>query len=62
MLPERFCCNRGFAAATGLSTGVLATQYLNVLFQVRFGPSRLCLPVSPGDSTLSRRTVMNYAG
>jgi hypothetical protein len=62
IIHERFCCNRGFAAAPSLSAGVLAAQSLNVLFQVRFGPSRLRLPVSRSDSTISRRTVMNNAG
>ena len=62
IIHERFCCNRGLAAATSLSAGVLAAQSLTVLFQVRFGPSRLCLPVSQRDSTISRRTVMNNAG
>jgi len=40
----------------------LATQSLNVLFQVRFGPSRLRAPVSRRDCAISRRTVMNNAG
>ncbi len=35
IIHERFCCNRGFAAATRLSAGVLAAQSFNVLFQVR---------------------------
>ena len=61
IIHERFYCNRGLAAATSLSAGVLAAQSLTVLFQVRFGPSRLCLPVSQRDSTISRRTVMNNA-
>lgn len=62
IIHERFCCNRGFPAATSLSAGVLVAQSLNVLFQVRFGPSRLCLPVSPRDSAISRRNVMNNVG
>ncbi len=62
IIHERFCCNRGFAATTSRSAGVLATQSLTVLFQVRLGPSRLCLPVSLGDSTISQRSVMNSAG
>jgi hypothetical protein len=45
-----------------LMAGVLAAQSLDVLFQVRLGPSRLCLPVSPGDCAISRRTAMNNAG
>ena len=62
MIHERFCCNRGFTAATSLSAGVLATQSVDILFQVCLPPSWLCLPVSPGDSAISRRTVMNNAG
>jgi hypothetical protein len=42
--------------------GVLAAQSLTVLFQVRLGPLRLCLPVSLRDSTISQRTIMNNAG
>ena len=62
IIHERFCCNRGFATTTSLSAGVLAAQSLDVLFQVRLGPSRLCVPVSLRDSSISRRTVMNNAG
>jgi hypothetical protein len=62
IIHERFCCNRGFAIATSLSAGVLATQSFSVLFQIRLGPLRLCLPVSLRDSTISQRTVMNNAG
>jgi hypothetical protein len=49
IIHERFCSNRGFTATTSQSAGVLASQSLDVLFQVRLGPSRLCLPVSLGD-------------
>ena len=41
---------------------MLTAQSFDVLFQVRLGPSRLCLPVSLGDCTISRRIVMNNAG
>ena len=42
--------------------GVLVSQSLDVLFQVGLGSSpRLCLPVSLGESMISRRTVMNGA-
>ena len=61
ILHEHFCSNRGFAATISLSAGVLAAQSLDVLFSVRLGPSWLCLPVSPGDSTISRRSVMKNA-
>jgi hypothetical protein len=62
IIHERFCCNRGFAATTGLSAGVLAAQDFDILFQVCLSPSRLRLPVSPSDCAISRRTVMNNAG
>ena len=55
IIHEQFCCKRGYATATG----VLAAQSLNVLFQVRLGPSRLRWPVSSRVYTFSRRTVMN---
>jgi hypothetical protein len=45
-----------------LTAGMLAAQSLDLLFQVRLGPSRLCLPVSPGDCAISPRIVMNNAG
>jgi len=62
IIHERFCCNRGSAAATSLSAGRLAAQSLNVLFQVRVGPSRLRVPVSQCGCAISRRTVMNNVG
>jgi len=43
---------------TGMPAGGLAPRSLNVLFQVRLGPSGLHAPVSPGDFAISRRTVM----
>ena len=58
IIHERFCCNRGYA----VPTGVLATQSVNVLFQVRFRPSWLRLPVSQRVCVFSRRTAMNNAG
>jgi hypothetical protein len=51
-------------ACTRLScvqAGGLAAQSLNVLFQVRLGPSRLHAPVSLRDSAISQRIVMNNA-
>ena len=54
--------NRGFAATTSLSAGVLAAQDLDILFQVCLHAWQLRLPVSPGDCAISRRTVMNNAG
>jgi hypothetical protein len=39
---EGFYCNRGYAVATG----VLATQSIDILFQVCLPSSWLCLPVS----------------
>ena len=68
IIHERFYCNRGFAAATSqhvlnnMLAGGLASRDLDVLFQVRLGPSGLHAPVSRGDSTFSRRTVTNNAG
>ena len=56
---------RGYLAdgSNGKKTAaVLVARSLNVLFQVRFGPLRLCSAVSQRDSTISRRTVMNNAG
>jgi hypothetical protein len=44
------------------SAGRLAAQSLNVLLQVRVGPSRLRVSVSQHGSTISQRTVMNNAG
>jgi hypothetical protein len=46
----------------GMPAGGLAPRDLNVLFQVRIGLSGLHAPVSPGDSVISRRTIMNNAG
>jgi hypothetical protein len=45
----------------GMLAGGLAARSVNVLFQVRFPPSRLHAPVSQRASTISRRSVMNYA-
>jgi hypothetical protein len=47
---------------SGMPAGGLAPRDLNVLFQVRLGLSGLRAPISLGDSTISRRTVMNNAG
>jgi len=46
----------------GTQAGRLAARDLDILFQVCLGPSRLRVPVSPGDSAISSRTVMNNAG
>ena len=65
IIHEHFCCNVRFAAATSrhrvskMPAGRLAPRDLNVLFQVRLGPLGLRVPVSLGDSNISRRTVMN---
>jgi hypothetical protein len=58
IIHERFCCKRGYA----VPTGVLATQSVNILFQVCLPPSWLRLPVSQRVCAFSRRTVMNNAG
>ena len=42
--------------------GGLAPPGLDVLFQVRLGPSGLCAPVSHGVLAVSLRTVMNNVG
>jgi hypothetical protein len=47
---------------TSLSASVLATQSLDMLFQVSLAPSRLRLPVSLGDVAILPRIVMNNAG
>jgi hypothetical protein len=46
----------------GMLPGGLALRDLDVLFQVRLGLPALLAPVSPGHSTISRRTIMNNAG
>ncbi|MGB4896269.1 MAG: hypothetical protein WBO94_17295, partial [Nitrospira sp.] len=38
MIHERFCCNRGFAAATSLSAGGLAARSVDILFKDAFLP------------------------
>jgi hypothetical protein len=45
----------------GMPVGELTPRDLNVLFQVRLGPSGLRSPVSPGDFAISPRTIMNNA-
>jgi hypothetical protein len=59
--PLRTHCSK-IAMGPGLSAGVLAAQSVDILFQVCLPPLRLCLPVSLGDFTISRRTVMDNAG
>jgi hypothetical protein len=50
MIHERFCCNRGFAAATDLSVGGLAARSVDILFKdasLPYGstrPSRVATP------------------
>ncbi len=50
MIHERFCCERGFAAATCLSAGGLAARSLDILFKDAFlphgsaHPSRVATP------------------
>ena len=55
---EGFYCNRGHAVATG----VLATQSIDILFQVCLPSSGLHVPVSPRDCAISPRTIMNNTG
>jgi hypothetical protein len=55
---ERFCCNHGYAAATG----GLAAQSVNVLPRGRFLPSRLHAPLSRRVCVISRRIAMNNPG
>ncbi len=38
IIHERFCCNRGFAAATSLSAGGLAARSVDILFKDAFLP------------------------
>ena len=45
-----------------MPAGGLAPHGLNVLFQIRLGPSGLRAPVSHGVLAVSSRTVMNNAG
>ncbi|MFO0701952.1 MAG: hypothetical protein U0236_22285 [Nitrospira sp.] len=46
----------------GGQAGRLAIRDLHMLFQVCVDSSRLRVPVSPGVSAVSSRTVMNNAG
>jgi hypothetical protein len=46
----------------GPQAGRLAVRSVDILFQVCLPSSRLRVPVSLDDSTISRRTVMNNAG
>ncbi|TKB67295.1 MAG: hypothetical protein E8D52_11950 [Nitrospira sp.] len=68
MIHDRFCCNRRYAAATGLAALYLQPgrqarpRGLTILFQVCIGLSGLRVPVSPGVLAVSPRTVMNHAG
>jgi len=38
IIHERFCCNRGFAAATSLSAGGLAARSVDILLKDAFLP------------------------
>jgi len=68
IIHERFYCNRGFAAATRLAacftapSGRARRSGGQHPVQGCLPSSRLRAPVSLGDSTISRRTVMNNAG
>ncbi len=62
IIHEDFYCNRRYADATSLTAGGLATQSVNILFQVCLPPSRLRAPVSRGVSAVSSRTLVNNAG
>ena len=44
MIHERFCCNRGFAAATDLSVGGLAARSVDILFKDAFLPHASARP------------------
>jgi hypothetical protein len=61
IIHERFCCNRGFAAATRLRWQARHSPPRRTV-QVRLGISRLRMPVSQRDCAISRRTVTNNAG
>ena len=47
---------------SGMPAVRLVAHDLDVLFQERLGLSCLRVPVSPSDSAISSRTVMNNAG
>jgi len=55
-------CDKPGRGRPGVQAGGLATQSVNILFQVCFPPTRLRAPVSRGDCAISPRTVMNNAG
>ena len=61
IIHEHFCCNRRFTATTGLRPADSPPDPQRTA-RVRVGSSRLRAPVSPRDSAISRRTVMNNAG
>jgi len=44
IIHERFCCNRGFAAATSLSAGGLAARSVDILFKDAFLPHASARP------------------
>jgi hypothetical protein len=58
IIHERFCCKRGYTAATGS----LAVQPFDILHEYASGLHDSECPFSLRVCTLSRRTVMNNAG
>ena len=52
IIHERFCCNRGFAAATSLSAGGLAARLVDILFKDAFLP--------PGSARPSRFATPHF--
>ena len=56
------CCDKRGGGWHSVHAGGLATQSVNILFQVCLPPSRLRAPVSHGEYAISRRTVMNNFG
>jgi hypothetical protein len=62
IIHEDFYYNRRYAATTSLTAGGLATQSINILFQVCLPPSRLRAPVSHGVSAVTSRTLVKNPG
>jgi hypothetical protein len=61
IIHERFHCNRGFAATTGLDAAG-SPLGRSTSCSRSLPSSRLRTPVSLGDCAISLRTVMNNAG
>ncbi|NGZ61021.1 MAG: hypothetical protein CV081_11035 [Nitrospira sp. LK265] len=53
---------RAWLPVSRSQAGRLAARSVDILFQVCLPSSRLRVPVSLGDSAISRRTVMNNVG